>query len=609
MNSVRVRITINIIIIAAIAVGLVFVANDFFKETDMRANIELNPIPTVEVENQTVNKERNYILIYEKTSNLSQSIALAYQNVLDVIHVNYEFLPIESLGSRSYSEDDYIIFIVEKWRDYESVVDDVLTAAEDGSALILGYSPGNDTLFQSKMGDFGITALGGYRLCNSLVVKDDMLLGMHEGDILTHAITEDSIYEFGVSDEAHVYIVDENTVPLYYTIDYGDGRIGVYNGENTYERYYAGVIIGVLGTMQDGIIYPIINAGVVFIDDWPGPIRGENEIITSQYGMDLDGFFRYIWWPDMQELTSKYGVIYNGQLMLTYNDIQEPPFGLEEAALDVPMYSFGRQLMENKGEVGLHGYNHIPLWFSDYVTDEYDGYYEPWTSKEEAVEALSYALEQWQKVFPNYTLNCYVPPSNIIDETGIEVVKEVLGEHIVISGLYIGEPPQMPNFDFTIEDEVVYFPRLTAGSFLDDEVKLQLELGAGLFGVVSHFIHPDDVIDPNRSHGYTWDQLADEYDAMMGYITERYPFINFTTVTDAANSMMNWYNLEYSVAYETDGITVTTLNYEKPFAMILFSDQPIEQQGDGYLVQKLGDNQYYIEVESASVTIDYSRED
>ena len=43
------------------------------------------------------------------------------------------------------------------------------------------------------------------------------------------------------------------------------------------------------------------------------------------------------------------------------------------------MYSFGQQVMKNQGEKwALHGYNHQPLWFSDYVTDEYDGYYSPW---------------------------------------------------------------------------------------------------------------------------------------------------------------------------------------------------------------------------------------
>ena len=98
--------------------------------------------------------------------------------------------------------------------------------------------------------------------------------------------------------------------------------------------------------------------------------------------------------------------------------------------------------------------------------------------------------------------------------------------------------------------------------------------GVSLYGVVSHFIHPDDVIDPNRSKGYGWGQLADEYDEMMAYITERYPFVDFTTVTDAANRMDDWYEIDYHAVYGENGITVTVDNYQKPYAMILLSDRP-----------------------------------
>ncbi|MEX1307938.1 MAG: DUF2194 domain-containing protein [Eubacteriales bacterium] len=607
MKDVQKRIAVNIIIIAVIAVGLIFVAHDFFKESDMRGNIELNEIEaSVDTPSQALEDERIYYVVYQESSEVAGKIAAGYTHVLDTIKVHYELLPAETFKTQKFEEKDQIIFIVESWRDYETVVNDVLSAAQNGSSLILGYAPGNDTLFKEKMEAFGITGLGEYQFCASLVVKGDMLLGLHPGDVLTDVITEDAIYVLETTDDAKVFLTDENGIPIYYTIDYGKGRIGVYNGENTYERYYAGVVIGILGTMSDGIAYPIINAGVVFIDDWPGPLRGEEEIIATQYGMDLDGFLRYIWWPDMQEMYSKYGVIYTGQFVLTYNDIQAPPFDLGKAEMDVPMYSFGQQVMESQGEVGLHGYNHQPLWFTDYVSEDYDGYYEPWQTKEDALKALNYALAQWETVFPYYKLNSYVPPSNIIDETGIEVVKEVLGTPVIISGLYIGEPPQMPSFDFEIDDGAIYFPRMTAGYFLDDETKLQMELGAGLFGVVSHFLHPDDVIDPNRNRGYTWEQLNDEYDSMIAYITERYPFISFTTLTNASNTMIDWCNIDYHVVYGDEGIAVTTENYEKPFAMILLSDRPIKVQGDGYSVQRLGGNKYYIEIKSASVTFDYS---
>ncbi len=608
MRDIKSRIFFYIIIISVIAVGLVFLAHDFFKETDARENTKLVESTASETpaSGTALANERVYYVIYQENSSVCQKISAAYTDVLDVIKVHYQLIAIEDAGGVNIQEKDDVILIVEKWRDYEAAIDQVLNAGKNGASIILGFAPGNDTLFQTKMNSFGITDIGQSRLCTSLAVKEDMLLGLHAGDVLTHAVTEDSIYEFELTDACEVYLTDENDVPLYYTVKFGKGRLGVYNGQNTAERYYGGVIIGILGTMADGIAYPIINAGVMFIDDWPGPLHGEDATISEQYGMDMDGFLRYIWWPDMLTLNSKYGVVYTSQYMLTYNDVEQPPFDLDKAELDIPMYTFGQQVMKYDGEVGLHGYNHQPLWFEDYLTDDYNTYYTPWASKEDAAAALTYAVEQWHKVFPNYRLNSYVPPSNIIDETGIEVVKEVLGTPVIISGLYLGEPPQVPEFDFTIEDGVIYFPRLTAGSFMDDETKLQLELGAGLFGVVSHFVHPDDVLDPERNNGATWTQLADQYDNMMGYVTERYPFIEFMTVSEAADSMTVWYSLDYSVVYGENGITVTTENYSKPYDMILLSDRPISLEDSGSAVQQIGTNQYYIQVKSAKETFRYS---
>ena len=91
MKDVQGRIAINIIIIAVIAVGLFFVANDFFKEKDMRTNTELESIastaPSIDAASEG---ERNYYVIYEQESELCQRIAAGYTSVLDIIKVHYE---------------------------------------------------------------------------------------------------------------------------------------------------------------------------------------------------------------------------------------------------------------------------------------------------------------------------------------------------------------------------------------------------------------------------------------------------------------------------------------------------------------------------------------
>ena len=74
-----------------------------------------------------------------------------------------------------------------------------------------------------------------------------------------------------------------------------------------------------------------------------------------------------------------------------------------------------KQMMSRAGEVGFHGYNHMPLWFEEYYDEELNEKYTAWPNEDCAIQAMEYAVETFENVFPNYNLNFYVPPSNVID--------------------------------------------------------------------------------------------------------------------------------------------------------------------------------------------------
>jgi len=178
MRDIQRRIVVNILVIAVIAVGLVFIAHDFFRESDLRTNTELEPIGNAEVmTNPPVQNERTYYLIYEGDSILSNKIMAGYANVLKTIKVNYVIKPIADVRRLSVQEGDYIILVAEKWRNYSNIVDQLLTLTQNGAHLILAYTPGNDTYFNALKDELGITDIGKNRICKSLVVKDDMLIG------------------------------------------------------------------------------------------------------------------------------------------------------------------------------------------------------------------------------------------------------------------------------------------------------------------------------------------------------------------------------------------------------------------------------------------------
>lgn len=59
----------------------------------------------------------------------------------------------------------------------------------------------------------------------------------------------------------------------------------------------------------------------------------------------------------------------------------------------------------------------------------------------------------------------------------------------------------------------------------DDYEQMSALSALGLYGVFSHFIHPDDVFDPDRSHGCTWEELYRSYCAWMRDIHTTYPWL------------------------------------------------------------------------------------
>jgi hypothetical protein len=70
-------------------------------------------------------------------------------------------------------------------------------------------------------------------------------------------------------------------------------------------------------------------------------------------------------------------------------------------------------------------------------------------------------------------------------------------------------------------------------------------------GLISHFIHPDDVYDPARSGGKTWPQLKKELGDLLDFARYNYPWISWLSLHaayerlsayDAAACAFTWGN-------------------------------------------------------------------
>ena len=394
----RRRIVIIVLLVVVISGVLLMLSYNLFADRNLKANTELHETAEVAKMNdsEAFLNERTYHLVYEQSSERTVKIKDNFERMLKILKLPYTVSDISNL--KAIGRGDYIILAVYHWADNQQAIETIMDEAARGASVLLAVMPGQDPLFKTSLPKMGIYDLSGNtRVSEEMHVKDDVVVGLTSGDVLAAEPVRTELYDIHLDDRARIYFTDEKAIAEYFTIPYGKGVIGIYNGSRLSDKSSDGLIVGILGTLNDGLVYPLINTGVMFLDDWPAPFNFIDKDIYEQYGLNYDNFLKYVWWPDMLSLILRYDLTFSSTLVLSYNDVQSPPFDVTNSISNSPMYVHYQQVLEHGGEICMHGYNHEPLWFNDYVTEEMGTAYNPWPSKENAVEALDYTIAEFKK--------------------------------------------------------------------------------------------------------------------------------------------------------------------------------------------------------------------
>ena len=173
-------------------------------------------------------------------------------------------------------------------------------------------------------------------------------------------------------------------------------------------------------------------------------------------------------WNQIYELAEKYNIRYTGLVIENYSDQVEGPFPRNR---DTQRFQyFGNMLLRQGGEIGYHGYNHMPLCLVgfDYQGD-YDSY-NLWESYEDMVEAMRELHAFCTELFPEESFRVYVPPSNILSEEGRKMLAEEFPDLAAVASLYIpGDISYIQEFEVA-EDGIVETPRIISGYIFEPDV-------------------------------------------------------------------------------------------------------------------------------------------
>lgn len=354
----------------------------------------------------------------------------------------------------------------------------------------------------------------------------------------------------------HIASADAHKLPLLWTRDVGKGRAAVLNTGLLQGKDARGYVCSVLSVLEDVLVYPIINAGMVYIDDFPAPQPdGVDERLMAQYGFDIQGFFRNHWWPDMKALTWTKNIRYTGVLVETYNDTVEPPFEPDGADNALVRY-YASEILQSGGEIGLHGYNHQPLCPTGFSYSGDD--YLTWPSAQAMTQAISELVRYGKAFLPNAQFACYVPPSNYLSALGQQVLLGNIEGLRTLSGLYLPED----GVDALVQefreeaDGSISVPRVSSGFSPDRYNKLVIAQELALHGVFSHFLHPDDVLDDERGAALGWEKLYGDFSGMLSDIESAYPALRWSTASEGAAAVQRYDRAQITRTFTNEGLQI-----------------------------------------------------
>lgn len=350
----------------------------------------------------------------------------------------------------------------------------------------------------------------------------EMIPGMKNA-VYRHSVKFYGIKSKAFSNKIKVLATAANdpNYPLIIENKIGKGRVLYYNSTYYFIKDDRGLLLSGLLRGLEGVPYPIVSTGVIFLDDFPAPLYDiKQEPVASEMNLTIADYVYDIWWPDLKKISKKYNIDYTAMTTFDYNVNIKPPFLFREwdsKKIKINDKEMGlsnwlvNDVMKQGHELAFHGYNHVSLTVPE------------WKNPDFMVMALKTAEKKWEvNDFGDLPVT-YVPPSNVIDRVGVRQLKKGMPSVKFMCSILTGDKTDGGGreFDFDpYEPELFDFPRASSGFYIDQDLKFLVYSLYMYTGIWTHFLHPDDIYQiPDKNHKGKFQYDLRNYDNLGWYKT------------------------------------------------------------------------------------------
>ena len=526
---------------------------------------------------------------------------------LDSMKVPYSKMGINQPSQINFKESETVIITFIQLTRIDEQIDELMDWVEDGGKLLFAIRPDNSDTLSKIYPQLGISALDkGLIEANGVELITELLpgtAGMQFGaDFMDHNSLPVDLNE-GV--KLHLISADEIGLPILWETDLGQGKIVFINSDQFIDKSSRGLIGAAYSLLHDVVIYPVINASVFFIDDLPSPVpEGKNKAIFRQFTRDIKSFYLNVWWPDMQEIVDKYNILLTGVVIETYEHTLQSPFKYTMGQEDLVQY-FGGIVLREGGQIGLHGYNHVPLCKEEDGINQVLGY-PTWLTTEDMQGSIRELQRFSSSMLPGFPFEVYVPPSNILCPEARAWLPELLPDLKTISSVYL------PDVDvdayvqeFTeAEDGIIEFPRIVSGYDPDNYMQWAATNEIWLHYIAAHFVHPDDVLNSYRNKGKSWIDLRKTLDEYLLWVHSSMPAVRNLTASEGAMAVQRFVRL--TPKYDCDDRECRIILdgfYDEGWLLMRTEKTPITITNGEFI--QVSENIYLIKTSAAHILIGF----
>lgn len=557
------------------------------------------------------------LYLWDSTDENSTVFYPQMKQILQDMKVEYREADISEKEMPEADEFSVIIIGFTNFQDHSNIILEVIDWVEAGGSLLMPQVPETGSVYSFMSPRIGVQNLGAayYKVSGIRITDGFMLTGGKTEYEIEYPYQSALTVELGDACDIHMVSADEREVPLLWETDREEGHVVVVNLGH-YDKNCRGIYASAYSLLSDYCVWPVINSSAFYLDGFPFPLPKEKSVyITQEYGetMDMYSFYVREWWNDLLTLSEKYGIEYTGTLQENNDNSVEAPFG-SKASSNRYKY-FYSSLVELGGELGLFGYNQQPLCLRssemniDEEAEEQD--YEKelglkyWENKSDMAAGLLEAERFCQSVIGTDKIQVYTPPYNIWSEEGLDVVKETLPDIAAVAGTYFGGGYAQGQEYEVDEDGMIMTPRITSGGQISAGSMLDAFSELNFHYVVSHFISPNDVLNPDAGADIGWPAMVKNIETYEKWQDKAAPDIRRMTGSEMAGAVQRFYYLGTEETETEEGLEIQLSNFQdEAWLMLRFNAWlPDENAVKGGVLTEVGKGLYLLEAKQDEIMI------